>query len=146
MRLRRGYGSEQGPDLQAVVHVVRDVGMTAAEAARACGAASESGRFVWYLKCDRRGLEWETRRHAMETKAEDKAKVRWRHVKRVRRGRHVVEIGQFRSCSACTPYNGNEADEDDRHDENEAKSQCKQGRGDGGAREERRGRCDAQIL
>jgi len=32
-----GYGSEQGADLQAVVHVARDVGLTAVEVACACG-------------------------------------------------------------------------------------------------------------
>jgi len=61
--------------LQAVVHVARDVGMTAVEAERACGAVSEGGRFVWHLRCDRRGLEGETRRDAM----------RWRR-RRTKRG------------------------------------------------------------
>ena len=42
-----------------------DVGMTAVEGVRACCTASEGGRFVRHLRCDRRGLEGETRRDEM---------------------------------------------------------------------------------
>ena len=40
----------------------------------------------------------------------------------------------------------NDADEDDRYDEYEAKNRCEQWRGGGGVREGRYDRCDAQIL
>ena len=44
------------------MHVVHNIGMTAAEAEHTCGAASKGGQFVWPLRYDRRGLEEETRR------------------------------------------------------------------------------------
>ena len=43
MCLRWGYGSEQGPDFRAVVHVVHNVGMTIVKVVCACGT-SEGGR------------------------------------------------------------------------------------------------------
>ena len=45
MRLRWGYGSELGSDLRAVVHVARDVGMTAVRVVCTGGVSRQRSAF-----------------------------------------------------------------------------------------------------
>ena len=61
--------------LQAVMYVARDVGITVVKVARTWRQPARAGD-SWHLRCDRRGLEGEAKHDEMETKAEGKAKGR----------------------------------------------------------------------
>ena len=93
MYLRRGCGSEQGPNMRGVVHVARDVSLTGISVAHTCGIGQPGLWSVWRSMCDERGFEGRTRKRG---EGEDGGGVQAGEVMMRRvapKGRHVVESG-----------------------------------------------------